>query len=459
MRRTSSDLEELYQSGYKFGLFQAVRLLQRNHPERLGVGFFGRSTEEVVRFCGHNSLVFPPGIIHSISESHPNDDGSQNHSQARIEVSVLGLTGYAGVLPAFYTEQLIRANLPGQPNNALSSFLDLFNHRLISLSYRCWERARPHIACERLGSSAPWTDYLSQHVFALMGLGTPLLRARSPVEPEQMIRYAGLLSYKSATSLEAILTNHFGFSFQVAQFRGRWCALEKADRAQLNMKRKDGQLGFGAMAGRVAWYPQASFRVRVQAIRRLANEFGEIEVAEPLRFNEFYRLLPGTAGFDRLLGMINYFTCERFETFDIELTLQAKEIPRLRLGCDTEHTARLGWSSWLGGRVMGDSVSAVFGTRETITRVRVGVNRALRGLRASLSRLRQLDLRWSEDVIDQIVSSWKRSRLPAAAYSQTIANEIMQGIVDGVDEAQAKKLMVQKATILASEQGLLYRID
>ena len=59
-------------------------------------------------------------------------------------------------------------------------FLDIFNHRLISLFYRAWEKYRFAIAYERGGQRRPFSQYL----YCLIGLGTPGLRGRLHIDDQ-----------------------------------------------------------------------------------------------------------------------------------------------------------------------------------------------------------------------------------------------------------------------------------
>jgi type VI secretion system protein ImpH len=97
-------------------------------------------------------------------------------------VSFLGLTGPSGVLPRHYTELML--NRIRAKDFSLRDFFDLFNHRLISLFYRSWEKFRLPLGYERSRSDDPGgkPDLTTWALYCLVGLGTEGLRGRSSVD-------------------------------------------------------------------------------------------------------------------------------------------------------------------------------------------------------------------------------------------------------------------------------------
>ena len=129
--------EKLRREPFSFDFFQAVRLLERFFPERTSVGKFTHPENEVARFGVHPSLAFPASQIQSMDwpgedpngEDGPHEDGPEK--PVHMTVNFMGLTGPQGVLPNPYTTLLIerlRFN-----DSAPRDFLDIFNHRIISL--------------------------------------------------------------------------------------------------------------------------------------------------------------------------------------------------------------------------------------------------------------------------------------------------------------------------------------
>ncbi|RMF83908.1 MAG: type VI secretion system baseplate subunit TssG, partial [Nitrospinota bacterium] len=161
-RRTDPPLEDLlFAEGYRFSFFQAVRLLEHLYPHRQPVGQDAQPSHEVVRFRTHLSLGFPASEIHEITP--PTDE----EQPAQMTVTFMGLTGPSGVLPRHYTEFLLER--VRRKDYTLHDFLDLFNHRLLSLFYRAWEKYRFPISYERTVLQHQRHDRLSLYLFDLIG--------------------------------------------------------------------------------------------------------------------------------------------------------------------------------------------------------------------------------------------------------------------------------------------------
>lgn len=303
----------------RFQFFQAVRLLHRLFPKRGAVGLYVPPQREVVRFHVNNSLAFPPGQIHSLEWP---DDG-----QPRMVVNFMGLTGPLGVLPIWYTE-LIRQRLRLK-DNSLQDFLDLFNHRAISLFYQAWEKYRGYVAYERNER-----DRLSRSVLSFVGLDTPgLANRQQPVKDEAFAFYCGLFSTqtRSATALEQILSDYFDVPAEITQFVGVWRTLEAGDRCKLESSVEySDQLGLGAIAGEEIWDRQSRARIKLG----------------PLTAKQYLSFLPVGDAWDALRSLTKFFTNGEIE-FEVQLVLKQDEVPPCGLDPSADRAPLLGWFSWI----------------------------------------------------------------------------------------------------------------
>jgi type VI secretion system protein ImpH len=364
--------EQLFAEGYAFDFFQAVRLLARVDPRRRPVGGTTAPRDEIVRFRAHLSLNFPPSPIYEIQK--------QPEAPPLMTVSFLGLTGPSGILPRHYTEMLIRLDRepPGGRNAPerylLRSWLDLFNHRMVSLFYRAWEKYRFFVVQERGEPFAKEPDTFTQALYSLVGLGLPPLRERLHVahlvtvdeQPQQqtlaaiddlaLLYYGGLLAQRprSAVGLRALLIDYFGLPIEVRQFHGRWLQLEADGLARLGAANCD--MGLNCVAGERVWDVQGMIRLRVG----------------PLRREQFDAYLPDQAptaqrkAFFLLCHLTRLYVGPELD-FDVQLILRAEDVPACQLKDDGGLGARLGWNTWLASEPRTrDADDAVFPGQEVV---------------------------------------------------------------------------------------------
>src|SRR5918993_1090668 len=215
-------IETLFEEPFRFDFFQAVRLLHRLDPDRVAIGRDGPPRREVARFSARLSLNFPPSSIYELQRP------TEPEFPPPMTVSFMGLTGPSGVLPVFYTKLLMERSK--ERDRTLAAFLDLLNHRLVSLFYRAWEKYHVIVPYER-GED----DRFSRSVFHLIGLGTRGLRRRHDFPDEALLFYAGHFARRRrpVVVLEDVLRDAFGLPVQVQQFVGQWLRLEPADRSTL----------------------------------------------------------------------------------------------------------------------------------------------------------------------------------------------------------------------------------
>jgi type VI secretion system protein ImpH len=204
-----------------------------------------------VRFAAHQSIAFPASEIQAFK--------TRETGPPLMVVNFMGLTGPLGALPLVYTAQVM--DRVRSRDTTMRDFFDLFNHRMISLFYRAWEKYRLAVAYER-GKQ----NNVSHYLLDLIGLGTPGLQNRQAVADDALIFYSGLLSQRprSATALRQILIDYFDVPVEIEQFAGSWYRLDIRDQCELDEGEGiSTQLGFGAVVGDEVWYQQSRVRVRL----------------------------------------------------------------------------------------------------------------------------------------------------------------------------------------------------
>lgn len=346
----------LFNEGARFEFFQAVRLLGRMFPERRQVGGEPSGTREVVRFRSNPILAFPPSDVGAVD--HDDADG-------RVEMSVnfMGLVGPHATLPRHYT--VLVAERIRRKDFALRDFLDLFTHRLVSLFYRAWERFRFPVGFERSvegrerGVSelardvdVAGLDRFSRHLLDLIGLGTDGLLRPLEVDLRALLFNAGLLvsRCRSASALEGLLRGYFGVGVAVRQFTGQWLPIPPASRTRLG--RANSGLGGSGVLGARFWDPQTKFTVQLG----------------PVGYRSFRQFLPSGDAFRPLVQLTRFFAGEELD-FDVQIVVEAAEVPECRLG-SADTAAQLGWSSWLKTKPFArDADDPLFDGRRILARI------------------------------------------------------------------------------------------
>lgn len=313
---------QLERSATAFEFAQVVRALERLTPQRAPVGRFGDPAAEVARFTAHPSLAFPSSDVEEVKLAE-----AGGSSPARVEVNFFGLIGPAGVLPRVYTQYV--AERSAARDTALRDFLDLFQHRLLSLFYRGWRAAHPHVAVGEDGDE----DRLTAHLRDLAGLGTPALHDRLGVADAALLSYVGLVAPQTrpAGALRQLLSTFFGVPCEVEQFVGAWYPVAAGTQCSLGAEDECTSLGIGTVVGDAVWDHLARIRVRLGPLTRA-------------QYDEF---LPGAAGYRSLRAITQYFTGDQLDV-ELQLVLARDEVPAAILG--DEGGGALGWASWLRTR-------------------------------------------------------------------------------------------------------------
>lgn len=316
-RRRSPVADGLFAEGHLFSFLQAVRLLEAMHPDRTPPGEGIDPHTEVVRFRSAVRLDFPASDVEEIKPR-------VNGSPAEMTVHVLGLAGVHGPLPPAITELAMERAFHG--DRALREFLDLFNHRLVSLLYRARKKYRP-----ALDPGAPGGGRIATVLLALVGLGTPHLPGRMGIQDRSLLPYAGFLLARPrpTVGLVRLLEDCFEVPVEVRERNGSWHGLEGGDVTRLGASGQNRALGVSTVLGSRVWNQAASFEVRLG----------------PLSYDRFLSFLPEGHAHRPLTASVRFYVREELD-LSLRLTLKAEEVPELRLSC-LGRGSRLGWTSWL----------------------------------------------------------------------------------------------------------------
>jgi len=245
-------IEKLIEDPESFEFFQAVRLLTKLDPAKAPVGGDADPEDEAVRFSSTISFHFPRSDIVSISNADEED------AQPRMEVYFMGVaspTSY-GSLPLRYTEHIL--TLQKMKSFAFRDFIDIFNHRSISMFYRA-------VAKHNLAISHEQDDrrLIEKILLSLIGMGLPDQGDRFTFNDRALLARTGLLGRRPlpAVSLENLILSYFRVKAEVRQFCPRWYKVEDEELTRLG--RENSILGLDLLLGSNVQLAQFGFRIKL----------------------------------------------------------------------------------------------------------------------------------------------------------------------------------------------------
>ena len=347
-RKNTSVSQNLAATPQNYSFFQSVRLLERatkyNKTDdniQLGkstkahpVARFFQPCTEAIRFRTNQTLRFSSAEIAKVNKQLNKND-EHGIQQWQVVVNFMGLTGTQGVLPYHYTE-LILQRLK-MKDESLKNFLDLFNHRIISLFYQASTKYHLPIEYERKKLNPPQfskRDTSTQVLLSMIGLGTESLNNRLYTRDESLLFYSGLLSHqiRTASGLQQIIQRHFNIPVKIEEFVGQWQDLIDDVRSKLPSKGKPGQnniLGKSVMLGRKGWNAQGKFRI----------------ILGPLNKDQAQKFRPGTKALLALDEIVKLYVRMEYD-YDFIIRIKRRDtLDKAQLQAKTPPI--IGWNTWI----------------------------------------------------------------------------------------------------------------
>lgn len=319
-RRISSQLDEYTISELRNNLnkYNLLSLLRRVEvSEEFTGNLLGETftpAEEPVRLSQYPSLAFCPKNIESIKEL----DHALN-----IIINEIGLLGSNSPLPLHLIEFIFqRKHQYG--DSAWSDFVNMLQHRLITLFYRSWKNAQSVISLENK-SSDKFSTYLSSMVgFA----GIDRSSNNVHVDYYSKLYFMGyyLQRNQSADNLETLLSQYFKVPIKIIENIGTWYKLSENERTRLSKNNRH-KLKDGLIIGKRIYDAQSKFRIKIG----------------PLSLNEFESFFKGGTNSKRLTEWVTLYVGQEYE-WDVQLILAKPSIPKFNL----KSQRRLGLTTWMG---------------------------------------------------------------------------------------------------------------
>lgn len=319
-RQSPPDIDEREQLSERFDFFELLRRLERKGQL---FGHAGGARREPARLGQQIRLGFATQDV--VDYRAPSGNGP-----ARVTIANLGLLGPEGPMPLHVTRWVLDrmsqrwfagADAHQTSDTTFIDFVNILQHRFISLFYRAWADAHPGVQVER-----EVADRVSAMLRAMAGIGLPGTRnPQNPFLDGVKIRQAAALGLQTdgPERLTLFLAESFKVPVKLEEFVAAW--IEVPASLQSRLGRAHAVLGSSATIGPRTFTRQSTIELRLG----------------PLPYATYKTLLPGG---DRLAVFKRAVRDVIGENLDVDLrvVLARREVPEPRLG-----KVMLGRTAWL----------------------------------------------------------------------------------------------------------------
>lgn len=299
--------------------FELVRRIGNARPDFPRLGKAARPSQENIRFGQTPYLHFPATEIAEIKQGN-------GAVEALIMTYFFGLLGVNGPMPLEFTDYVFQRS-HNYYDQTWRRFLDIVNHRFLTLFYRAWAENEQAVSFDR-----PDDDKITDIIAALAGVPADMKLPDSGFK-YMMANYADRFGcpVKSRSSLEEILKNVLKVNLKVRDFVVSSYNIPAEARCRLG-NRDTSVLGKSIQLGRT--YMSAT------------REF-EIEIG-PLSFDESRKLMPGGREFDLINRIVTAYL-DRPLDYTLTFIVIGRTVPKCVLG-EKDASVRLGRGYLLGRR-------------------------------------------------------------------------------------------------------------
>ena len=319
-------LPALLDDAARMNFFRFCELIELAAPDKPPLGASDSPATEPVRFRSRARIGFPNREIDAVEYDLDNPS-----APPAVRTTFLGLYGVDARMPSYFVEEVAQNRDGADP---MSSFLDLFHHRVVTQYYRVWRKYR-YPAGFRSGG----TDEISRYLLSFAGLGIGTPEIAQAVGPRKLLSMLGLASQKTRTAegLKGVLQHAVPDArITVEEFHPVWIRVDDYS---------PGALGEGCLLGR-------GFYDRANAVRVIIT---------PQTRESVLGLMPGRTHHHELMALLRFYLGYEARAH-LEMHVSAELMPAQQLNSDQ---VSLGYTTQLAQPRRHDSVAAV-------TRVQLG---------------------------------------------------------------------------------------
>ena len=281
-----------FEEPYRFDFQQAIRLVENLAG---GQGLNPIETPFAFQLRSRVFLSAPPSDVYAYDMRHPR----ALWGAPVLEVNLLGLAGITGPLPMPYTEMILERKKAR--DHAMDDFLQIFNHRLLSIYRSIYVNMTPAAQDVLPGQTA-----IGKSLNAFAGL---------QFARHKMLTYAGPLwaKYRSIHQVRQILEAYFEVPVTLLSHEGTFKTIPPE--AVTLLGRQHQRLGEGASLGGRYWDETTNLRVQVG----------------PVPYEVYNQLKPGAPGHEALHEVSRMLLSSEYDV-EIDVVLDQATSPAPLLG-------------------------------------------------------------------------------------------------------------------------------
>lgn len=310
IRQTARQLKN---GGKEPDFFELVRRIENVYRDMPRIGYAHNPAREPLHFGQTPYLRFPETALAELDFSENTGD------MALIYVYFFGLLGVNGPMPLEFTNYVFQRS-QNYYDRTLRRFLDIVNHKMLSLFYRAWASCEQAVSFDRKND-----DLIGDIVLSLSGGFAGYLPEGLPEYTSHNFSRFLSIYPRSGAGLEKMICSFFHVKTKVAPNRPSAHVIPTKFRCALGME-DTAVLGYSAQIGG-RYYSRG---------KKFVIEIG------PTSLDFCKTMLPGSHKFTQLTQLVNLYMDRPLE-YDVTFLLTEDSVLR----CKLNGSAALGRGLWL----------------------------------------------------------------------------------------------------------------